>query len=98
MIIANVNASFGFGDGLVVSLFSMSVVFVVLLILYFTILLFSKLVGSSAPEAVLAPAGVASNIVEDDTEEQLVAKIVSGCLAQDGSGKNIVIKSIKRVK
>lgn len=100
MFVFKINTNFSLGDGFLVSIFSISVVFVVLLMLQFLISLFSRIVNGKSNQIVNkeAVAVATSAISEDDSEERLIAKIISGCLAQEGSGQNIVIRSIKRVK
>jgi len=80
-------------DGLWTSLFAMSVVFSVLVILSLVISLFSRFVPAQQP----APVSVKPSL-ESDEEELLVAKIVAACLFQKGDGENVNIKSIRRVK
>lgn len=91
------NESFTFLDGLSVSLFSMLVVFVVLLLLSFVLELFSKIISKTANEAVI-PETKAPIIEEDDEEEMLVVKIITSCLLQGDEASNIRINSIKRIK
>lgn len=100
MFMFNISTNFNLGDGLLVSIFSISVVFVVLLILLFLISLFSKIVGGQNNQMTTEEVAAVSinDISEDDSEERLIAKIISGCLVQEGTGQNIVIRSIKRVK
>lgn len=86
--------TFTFLDGLTVSLFSMLVVFVILLLLALVLQVFtSVLTKFDKPEAPT------HHVVEDhDDEHRLVAKLVVSCLAQDNDAQNIRIKSIKRVQ
>lgn len=85
------NSTYTFFDGLVMSGFSMLVVFIVLAILAFLIELLGRIVKT---EAVIEQPIVST----DDSEELLVAKIVASCLFQKEQGQNVIIKSIKRVQ
>ncbi len=100
MFVYGVIGNFSLTDVLVVSAFSMTVVFIVLLILQFLIGLFSKFISKNNEQPAMETINkaVLNTVVTDDSEEQLVAKIVSACFAQEGSGQNVVIRSIKRVK
>ncbi|CAM2763053.1 OadG family transporter subunit [Erysipelothrix tonsillarum] len=90
------NTTFTFFDGLTVSLFSMLVVFVILLLLACVLQIFTKVLNKfETPEARVEPS---ESIVDNDEEERLVAKLVVSCLAQSNEGQNIRIKSIKRVR
>lgn len=91
------NESFTFLDGLSVSLFSMTVVFVVLLLLSFILGLFSKILDKYAKDAPVETIKPVQNL-EDDEEELLVVKIITSCLLQGEEGSNIKINSIKRIK
>lgn len=87
--------NFTFMDGVVVSLFSITVVFLVLIALAIILELFSKLIvkfESKVEETTPVPLSV------NDDEELLVAKIIVGCLIQESGQSNVRIKSIKRVE
>lgn len=87
--------NFTFIDGLSVSLFSMAVVFSVLLILSIILVLFSKLIAMFSKKEEVSVSEV---FVSDDAEEKLVAQIVAACLIQKNHPSNVRIKSIVRVK
>ncbi|AZK44408.1 ADP-ribose pyrophosphatase [Erysipelothrix rhusiopathiae] len=86
--------TFTFLDGLTVSLFSMLVVFVILLLLALVLQGFTAVLSKfDKPEAPIQ-----HGVDENDEEHRLVAKLVVSCLAQGNEAQNIRIKSIKRVK
>ncbi|MCG4457187.1 OadG family transporter subunit [Erysipelothrix rhusiopathiae] len=86
--------TFTFLDGLTVSLFSMLVVFVILLLLALVLQVFTAVLSKfDKPEAPTE-----QRIQDNDEEHRLVAKLVVSCLAQENETQNIRIKSIKRVK
>lgn len=82
-------------DGVIVSIFSMSVVFIVLVLLSLVLSVFSKVITSLKTEEAVEV--IKEVIKESDEEELLVAKIIAGCLIQESGQSNIKIKSIKRV-
>lgn len=83
-----------FIDGISTSVFSILVVFIVLIILALIIEWVSKLLPKDKVEKPIQPM----IHQEDDKEEQVVARIIAGILCQKESTSNVVIKSIKRVK
>lgn len=86
--------TFTFLDGLTVSLFSMLVVFVILLLLALVLQVFTAVLSKfDKPEAPTE-----QRIEDNDEERRLVAKLVVSCLTQENESQNIRIKSIKRVK
>ncbi|WP_323615789.1 OadG family transporter subunit [Erysipelothrix rhusiopathiae] len=86
--------TFTFLDGLTVSLFSMLVVFVILLLLALVLQVFTAVLSKfDKPEAPIE-----QSIEDNDEEHRLVAKLVVSCLTQENESQNIRIKSIKRVK
>ena len=89
-------SDFTFIDGVVVSLFSMTLVFLVLALLSVIIEVFSKVINKfeKKPEVETTQAVV----VDDDAEEKLAAQIIASCLLQKGDASNVRIKSIVRVK
>lgn len=89
--------NFTFMDGVVVSLFSITVVFVVLITLAIILELFSKLIVKFESKVEVEETTPVPLSVNDD-EELLVAKIIVGCLIQESGQSNVRIKSIKRVE
>ncbi len=83
-----------FIDGISMSIFSIIVVFIVLIVLALIIEWVSKLLPKDKVEQEVKP------LIhhQDDAEEQLVARIIAGILIQKDTSNDVVIKSIKRVK
>ena len=88
--------NFTFTDGIVVSVFSMTLVFVILILLSFIIELISRVISKFENKSTIETKP--EIIANDDAEEKLVAQIVASCLLQKENQGNVRIKSIIRVK
>lgn len=85
-------------DGLTISIFSMAVVFVILVLLAVVLTGFSSVLSKfDEPDETPSP-NLPVAFEDDDDESMLVAKIIASCLIQGEHGKNVRIRSIRRIK
>ena len=90
--------TFHFMDGVVVSVFSMAIVFVLLLLLAGIISLLRFLPGKEENKKAV-PAKVSSAVANaDDTEERMVAMLIASCMAKESYKGDVRVVSCERVK
>ena len=98
--------NFNLLDGIPVSIFSMLIVFIILMLLAVIISLLKylpnkKYEAAKKSEAVKVPATAAAGGVSDsdsDEEERLVAMLTASCIAQGACQGDVRIISIERIK
>ncbi len=95
--------TFSFSEGTSVSVFSMLIVFLILLLLSFIIYFLRYLPSAENKQknaAVKASEPQASRAVSasDDQEERMVAMLVASCIAKDEIEQDVQIISIERTK
>lgn len=94
--------NFNLGQGVIISLFSILIVFLILVLLsiifmIFKYLPFSKETDKKTPVTAATTSG--SNLTTDvDQEERMVAMLVASCLAKDEIKGDVRVVSIERTK
>ena len=91
---------YNFLDGVIMSLFSMIIVFIILSFLAFIISLSAKFISKQTPTKTEKKSENRVNnvLTNDDDEELLVAKIVASCHFQKRGQTNVMIKNTRRIK
>lgn len=102
---SNILSALGYGG--IVAVIGMLIVFLGLAILILIISLLSKLLrmlepkkkAEEAPKPAAVQAPVAAPVVEEEvvTDTELIAVIAAAIAAFDNSGKNLVVRKVRRV-
>lgn len=94
--------NFNLGQGVIISLFSISIVFLILVLLSIIFMIFKYLPFSKEDNKKIpatTPSTSGSNLIaEADQEERMVAMLVASCLAKDEIKGDVCVVSIERTK
>lgn len=90
------------GEGAIVSIFSMVLIFIILLLLAYVIALLKKIPGVQEPVQQVVqseqPTQRVTAVQESDEEERMVAMLVASCLAKEQYKNDVQVISCERIK
>ncbi|HHU54120.1 MAG TPA: hypothetical protein GXZ43_08665 [Clostridiaceae bacterium] len=95
---------YSMGDGIIVSIFSMLIVFLILLLLTIIVMLLKYIPfkdtekTNAKPVPVAAQNDAVTSLSAADEEERMVAMLAASCLAKDEIDGDVRVVSVERTK